>query len=55
MVINLLTELKCLVDYAESGEQGLIKVQNNTYDLIYMDIGLPDMDGITVCKKKSEN
>lgn len=43
--------LNCQLDIAETGEQALLKFQRNTYDLILMDIGLPDMDGYTVTKK----
>jgi CheY-like chemotaxis protein len=36
---------------AEDGETALSKVQKKNYDLIFMDIGLPDIDGYTVTLK----
>jgi two-component system, OmpR family, alkaline phosphatase synthesis response regulator PhoP len=33
------------------GNEGLLKVLNNSYDIILLDIRLPGLDGIEVCKK----
>jgi len=33
------------VDVASNGQEGLRLSQENTYDLIYMDVGLPDLSG----------
>jgi len=44
----LLTKLGHQVDVAENGEQALQKVANNHYQLILMDIQLPDMDGYQI-------
>jgi two-component system, OmpR family, response regulator len=38
-------------DLAGDGEEGLFLADDNEYDLIIMDIMLPKMDGITLCKK----
>ena len=46
-----LTDLNCLVDIAETGQQGIELFQSKKYDLIFMDIGLPDMSGIEVTRK----
>lgn len=43
--------LNCQLDIAGTGEQALLKFQKNTYDLILLDIGLPDIDGYAVTKK----
>lgn len=43
----LLTSLGCHVETASTGEEALLKA-NQTYELIFMDIGLPDKDGIEV-------
>lgn len=43
-----LIELNCKVDTAETGARALELVNQYTYDLILMDLGLPDMDGLTV-------
>lgn len=52
--------LGCEVDTAEDGKAALAKHAENVYDLILMDIGLPDMDGHEVTikireKEKSAN
>ena len=41
----------CLV--ANSGEDG-IKLLNNKPDIILLDINMPDMDGVTLCKRIRE-
>lgn len=38
------------VDTASKGKAGIYLAEVNPYDLILLDIGLPDMDGIAVCK-----
>jgi two-component system response regulator MprA len=38
------------VQVADGGEQGLFKAQNDHPDAIVLDIGMPDMDGLEVCK-----
>ena len=40
---------------AEDGQNALAKFQNKTYDLVFMDIGLPDMDGHAVTMKIREH
>lgn len=44
--IQLLKDLECEIDEAESGAQALEKIQENSYDLIFMDHMMPGMDGI---------
>lgn len=39
------------VDTAYDGEQGLFLAKTNEYDLILLDLMLPKMDGLTVCKR----
>jgi DNA-binding response OmpR family regulator len=39
------------VDYSHNGEEGLYLASVNNYDLILLDIMLPILDGIEVCKK----
>lgn len=38
------------VDTAEEGQKGLEKVLNNEYDLILLDIMLPNVSGFDICK-----
>lgn len=42
------------VDIAEDGTEGLLMAKSNDYDLIILDIMLPGMDGIEICKKIRE-
>lgn len=39
------------VDFSKNGEEGLYLASVNTYDLILLDIMLPLIDGIEVCKR----
>lgn len=42
------------VDVAYTGEDGAEQAQVNDYDLIILDLILPDMDGVAVCKEIRE-
>ena len=46
-----LTDLIYSTDKAMDGEQGLNMALNNTYDLILLDLTLPTMDGVEICKR----
>ena len=54
-IINLLTDILndegYIVEKAYNGTGALQCVRNNHYDLIILDIMLPDMDGLEICKK----
>ena len=39
------------VDTAYDGEEGLFLAKTNDYDLILLDLMLPKLDGLTLCKK----
>lgn len=43
-----LTEQGCDVDTAETGAQALKLFSQSAYDLIFMDLGLDDIDGLTI-------
>ena len=43
------------VDTANDGENGLFLAKTNDYDLILLDLMLPKIDGITVCKTLRES
>lgn len=51
----LLVELSIDCDLAYDGSEALEKAQKLKYDLIFMDIQMPIMDGITACKKIKES
>jgi CheY-like chemotaxis protein len=45
---SILTELDCAIDVVPDAKTALESIQNKDYQLILMDIGLPDMDGIAL-------
>lgn len=45
----------CNVHWAETGLGGLDMAQQNHFDLIVLDIELPDINGFEVCKKLKAN
>lgn len=49
---SLLTEYKICseVDLAASGKECILKLKSTKYDLILLDINLPDINGITLCE-----
>src|SRR5881628_1870647 len=42
------------VDIAADGTNGLLKLLDNSYDLVLLDVMLPQMSGFDVCKKARE-
>lgn len=46
-----LTEIGFAVDQAYDGEEGLYLAKEETYDVIVLDVMLPKLSGIEVCKK----
>lgn len=51
---TILTEKGFRVSVASRGEEGLTLAAANEPDLIILDLGLPDMDGIEVCARLRE-
>lgn len=50
VVKSMLNDLGCKVDVVDNGASAIKAFKNNSYDLIFMDLGLPDMDGIQVTR-----
>ncbi len=42
-------------EFAETGEEALVRVEQSTYDLIFLDVMLPGVDGYKVCKSIKRN
>ncbi len=40
-----------VVDVVTDGASGLAAAQGGTYDLLILDLGLPDLDGVAVCRR----
>jgi two-component system, OmpR family, KDP operon response regulator KdpE len=51
---TILAEKQFRVTTANRGEEGLALAAANEPDLIVLDLGLPDMDGVEVCKRLRE-
>ena len=45
VVSNMLLKLECKVDVAPDGKIAIERIKENGYDLVFMDIGLPELDG----------
>jgi len=48
---EILKKSGCLVHLAEDGKKSLELVKQHQYDLIFMDIQMPEMDGVSATKK----
>lgn len=51
VVQNILSKLHCQVDIAIDGGEALQQINQQNYDLIFMDIGLPGNDGCEVTRR----
>ncbi len=43
---HMLQMMKCRVDTAETGPEALEKIKEKKYDIVFMDIQMPEMDGV---------
>jgi len=44
-----------VVDYASDGASGLHLASAHSYDAVILDLGLPDLDGVTLCRQLRSN
>ena len=51
----LLEEYGIQAEFAVDAESGLLLAKRNTYDLIFLDVMLPEMDGYKACKLMKSN
>ncbi|MCP4219604.1 MAG: response regulator, partial [bacterium] len=51
LALKILEKIGCRADVAESGIQALHAVQTTHYDIVLMDVQMPEMDGITAARK----
>ena len=55
IAMNILREENYNFTFALSGQEALTLMQDNHYDIILLDIMMPNMDGYTVCQKIKDN
>lgn len=55
MAALILTRLNCEVSLAGTGNRALELINTNAYQLILLDLGLPDIDGITIAEAIRNN
>lgn len=53
--LTVLEKFNLDIDSAENGNQALELASKIAYQLIFLDLGLPDMEGIEVARKLREN
>lgn len=46
-----LRDLNCTTEIAGDGDQGLERAENADYDLVVLDLMLPGLDGLEICKR----
>ncbi len=52
---NILRDQQYQMAFAQNGKHALEQVHANDFDLILLDIMMPEMDGLTVCRKLKED
>ena len=55
MAMNILKNEGHHMYYAQSGEKALLLTEENDFDLILLDVMMPDMNGYDVCRKLKSN
>ncbi len=46
-----LRDLNCTTEIAADGDRGLERAERNDYDLVILDLMLPGLDGLEICKR----
>ena len=55
LAANILTNDGYSVEFATNGIEALDWIENEYFDLVLLDVMMPDMDGYQVCQKVREN
>jgi CheY-like chemotaxis protein len=51
----ILEDMGCKVDAVTTGEEAILQSKKNRYDVIFVDVVLPDMTGVETVKKMRKN
>ena len=51
LMVHVLSRVGCDVQFAPTGKRGLELAQENKFDLITLDIDLPDINGLEICRE----
>jgi DNA-binding response OmpR family regulator len=54
LMVHVLTRVGCDVEMATTGKKAMEKAAEKSFDLITLDIGLPDGNGLDVCTELKE-
>jgi DNA-binding response OmpR family regulator len=54
LMVHVLTRVGCDVEMATTGKKAIEKAAEKAFDLITLDIGLPDVSGLDVCSRLKE-
>ncbi|AXY68174.1 response regulator [Thermosynechococcus sichuanensis E542] len=52
LIAEALTQQRYTVEVVHDGVSGLEYLEARVFDLLILDLGLPQMDGITLCQNK---
>ena len=53
-IVDFLETMGCIVDYASDGMSGLHLARTQQFDVILLDVNLPGLDGLELCRKLRE-
>ncbi len=51
LLTDYLAQFECALDYAEHPNDGIQKIKHGSYDLVILDVMMPDKNGFEVCKE----
>jgi YesN/AraC family two-component response regulator len=55
LIVNLFSKDDVILDEAGDGQEGLMKMNNNPYDLVITDLIMPGMEGIELIRRAKQN
>ncbi len=50
IIVRLFKRLGLIIDVASNGKEAISKIMNEDFDLVLMDVSMPEMDGISTTK-----